>query len=280
MSLIASHAGMIAAGGSGLWTALNLSAPPKILADNESGATNDGSGYCSTWSDRSGNGYDFTSSGSGARPLIVASGLNGLRTLRFDGSNDVMNQTSTGARSLFTSATQGWMFAIYKRQLTTSKINCILQYYTTAGNGRFAAYSGGNVTGYYNSPSIVMRRLDADSAGVLRSATSIGTAWTATLFVEDWSTGAGKIYTNGNAAESATLTSTGATSSTVATYVYLGCESGSTFSDNEIALIIVGAGSLPSSTEIDKLFGCYMWRFGLQANLPTGHAYKSAAPTI
>jgi hypothetical protein len=43
----------------------------------------------STWSDRSGNGYDATGSGS-ARPTFEANEQGGCPTVRFDGSNDTL----------------------------------------------------------------------------------------------------------------------------------------------------------------------------------------------
>jgi hypothetical protein len=50
-----------------------------------------------TWADQSGNGYDATQGGSAARPTYIASGLNGLPVVRFDGTDDVM---SLGASAL------------------------------------------------------------------------------------------------------------------------------------------------------------------------------------
>jgi hypothetical protein len=51
----------------------------------------------STWADQSGNGYDATQSTTAARPTYIASGLNGLPVVRFDGTDD---QMALGASAL------------------------------------------------------------------------------------------------------------------------------------------------------------------------------------
>ena len=47
-----------------------------------------------TWLDQSGNGYNFSSSGSTQRPLWRETSLNGLSGVEFDGSNDRMIRTT------------------------------------------------------------------------------------------------------------------------------------------------------------------------------------------
>jgi hypothetical protein len=47
----------------------------------------------------------------------------------------------------------------------------------------------------------------------------------------------------------------------------------------DIAYLIVFAGA-PSLADTQKLEGWAAWKYGLQANLPGGHPYKSAAPTL
>ena len=51
----------------------------------------------STWSDQSGNGNDVTQGTAGNQPAYVASGLNSLPVVRFDGSNDLLTGPATNA---------------------------------------------------------------------------------------------------------------------------------------------------------------------------------------
>jgi collagen type I/II/III/V/XI/XXIV/XXVII alpha len=45
-----------------------------------------------------------------------------------------------------------------------------------------------------------------------------------------------------------------------------------------ISEVVIVTGAI-SSADIDRVNGYLAWKYGLQGNLPTGHAYKSAAPT-
>lgn len=56
----------------------------------DSGVTYDGSNYVSSWADQSGQGHDATQSTDGLKPLYVASAVNTLPGIRFDGSNDYL----------------------------------------------------------------------------------------------------------------------------------------------------------------------------------------------
>lgn len=77
-----------------LFTASTTYLPPtnglQLWVKADGNLTKDGSNLVSTWSDESGNGNNATASGT-ARPLYVASALNGKPVLRFDGSDDRMS---------------------------------------------------------------------------------------------------------------------------------------------------------------------------------------------
>ncbi|MCY1311367.1 hypothetical protein D9M70_616580 [compost metagenome] len=49
--------------------------------------------------------------------------------------------------------------------------------------------------------------------------------------------------------------------------------------DVDIAAV-VASNVVPSSDDIDKLFGWAAYKFGLQSSLPGGHPYKSSPPTV
>lgn len=57
-------------------------------------------GYVVTWYDQSGNGRNATQATAGSQPAYVASGVNSLPTLQFDGSADYMETSVTVATHL------------------------------------------------------------------------------------------------------------------------------------------------------------------------------------
>lgn len=276
MSAVLGHHGLLFAGDA--WSPADLATPPKFWLDEVSAVIN-ASGAASQWNDRSGNGAHFSNSTANQRPTINATGLNGKRTLSFDGVNDNLQNNDSAVRGWFSSVSSGWGLTVVRRTASTSKVSTIFKSSTGTGTGRFAFYSGANVAGYETAGSLVMRRQDADSAGVLRSSTSYGTSWAILYFEANWSAGTGRIITNGGAPQSSSLTSAGNTAAALSSIpVYIGTEATGNFGDNEMFLLIGGAGGLPDSTEIDKLFGWAAWKAGLAANLPPGHPYKDSPP--
>jgi hypothetical protein len=90
-------------------------------------------------------------------------------------------------------------------------------------------------------------------------------------------TGASAIYVDGKAtAATASLqplnTPSGATA-------YIGAGSSGDWWKNPIEELILWAGIL-SDSDRQKLMGYYAWRWNLVGQLPSGHAYKTAAPTV
>ncbi len=69
------------------------------------------------WSDQSGNGYDATQSTTAARPTYIASGLNGLPVVRFDGTDDHLG-LSGGALGLLKNVAGATIFVAVKYSAT------------------------------------------------------------------------------------------------------------------------------------------------------------------
>jgi hypothetical protein len=67
-----------------------------------------------TWSDQSGNGYDATQSTTAARPTYIASGLNGLPVVRFDGTDDTLSVPSSTATFKFLHSDVSTVFIVAK----------------------------------------------------------------------------------------------------------------------------------------------------------------------
>jgi len=66
------------------------------------------------WSDQSGNGYDATQSTTAARPTYIASGLNGLPVVRFDGTDDRLSIPSSTATFKFLHSDVSTVFIVAK----------------------------------------------------------------------------------------------------------------------------------------------------------------------
>jgi len=78
------------------WTPRMLPAGTlKLWLRADLGVTNDGSGYCSVWSDQSGNGYSFTQVTPSSRPAITT--YNGVPCLSFDGTDDSMGSADAAS---------------------------------------------------------------------------------------------------------------------------------------------------------------------------------------
>lgn len=252
---------LIASGAAVPWDPSVLS--PQIWLDDSSPITDVG-GSASAWGNKGTASGSFTQNTAARRPLIVASGLNGRRTVRFDGADDFLSSTESPIRTVFAGASAAWLFAVVKRAATTSKISAILDARTGGGTAsRFACYSGADVSGYENAGTLVARRLDADAAGVLRSPASVTSSWSMLYFSMEWSSGIGSISANGGALDSASLTSSGLSAASLPASVYVGSAATSYYSDNEVAALVSGSGVLPSSENVSRLFQWARDRFGL-----------------
>lgn len=259
---------MMAVGGVSGWTPASLTVPPKIWLNDSSNVTDAGAGACSAWDDISGNGYHFTQAAS-TRPLIVSGGLNGRRTIRFDGTEDFLGCAVSGALDVFRNVGAGWMFCVVKKMALdgspTDRTIFMAPTNTGVNTTRFQATIGNAVSA--NKPRLAARRLDADSAGTLVATNAVDTNWHSFLFRMDWTNGDGYIAIDGAAdVQNLSITSSGSTSNTASlTRLAIGSASGGTltFADIELAEIIIGSGSLPSAGEITELFSYADSRWGL-----------------
>lgn len=274
----------IAAPVSGLWSPLSLTVPPAILLDHLSTMTNNGT-TVSAWSDRSGNARNAASVGA-PNPFYNAADLNGYPALRADGGTtggsggQYLQPGGTGTGSLYASASQGWLFAVYKLDGTSSTQFRAAAYAETGtlGLARFGLFTDGS-TGA-GKPSMRVRRLDADSAAALVGPTALNDGnYHMVLAWMNWGTREGRLYVDGNSPTTNTaLTTAGSTSSTSSNVIAVvgGVSNVTTINGREVAALF--GTTLPSDVEVDKIFGYYANQLGLTGNLPVGHPYKSSPP--
>jgi hypothetical protein len=269
------------------WTPASLS--PFVWLNDQSTVTDAGSGRCSQWSDRSGAARHFVQSNSTYRPLIIASGLNGRRTIRFEtsGGGNVLANNDSGVREIFTNQSGGWVAAVFRRQTTDggATSRSLFSVTTNAGAARLVASAAQSTA---NTPALTARRLDADSAAILNAASTVTTSFRMVLWYMDWSSGVGRVYIDGElSAQNTSLTSSGSSQNNISIRPVMlgGYPAGSggfelppqNPSDSEVAELIAGRG-VPGGADIDRIFGYLAHRWGLTDNLDAGHPYKSSPP--
>lgn len=282
-------AGAVGAVGPALWTPLNLSAPPKIYFDDRSAITVE-SGGVSQWTDRSGNGYNAIQTGSARRPIIIENATGGRRCLRFDGVDDCLVVSGTGA-DVFRNTGAGWSLTVTRKRtaLTPSGSACLI--YANASSSASETNRFNIISARASTPGIgafASRRLLSDSTAILGRTSSDTGNWVTRMDSSDWINGVAQTRVNGSidSTNSTTMTK-GVTSNVACPGIYVSSAGNggfignpNSFSDADFACLIIGSGSLPTATEIDKLFGWSAWHFGLQGSLPAGHPYKSAPPYL
>lgn len=269
-------------GGSSAWDPTQLSNPAAFICDHLSSRTDDGAGLCTQWNDRSGNGNHFVQAGvSSVRPTIVTAdtGVNNLPTLEFDGTADFMQNTATVTAMLRNSGSF-WAFILYRNLTSSAAARNLLSASTpTAAAVRWAAQA--SRSGQTDKPTLGVRRLDADSFASVSAATAISTSYGGALFRMDYTNGDGFVDVNGTQADASntSLTSTGSTSNTASSVnIVLASDSPLTNYANCRMMAAVGGQTLPTSADIDRLFGYYFHAAGIAALLPALHPYKTNPP--
>jgi hypothetical protein len=188
------------------------------------------------WSDQSGNGYDATQGTSAARPTYIASGLNGLPVVRFDGTDD---RLALGASAL------GIL-----RNVAGATVFIAVKYSSTTGNfPSFYASTNGAITSVRLSirtsttPTyqISGRRLDANSVETISSnqATSTSSVIIHTARA-DYQNTLMQQYINGTLdGQKTDFQTAGNTSDTDSIGILIGNNGASVFLNGDIAEIIL-----------------------------------------
>lgn len=267
-----------------LWTPTSLSNPPKIWL-NELSSYTEVSGHTTDWWDYSGPTSHFTQTTTAQRPTGNASGINGMRTVTADGVDDRLVATAATDMDIFRNVTGYWIFAILKKTAldgSNTTRSLFMAATNTPGTSRFAAMLGFSGESK-NKWQLRVRRADGDTVGILVDSSEIADTSAHLLGgTVEFSTRTGKLYRDTvEVASSTTLTSAGSNSSNTGGADFLGLFSQSNntgWADIELAEIIIGTGSIPSSNERAKIEGYLAWRWGQQSLLPGGHTYASEPP--
>lgn len=219
-----------------------------------------------TLKDKSGNGRDVSSSGGGAATTTI----NGLRALVLDGSFNTVFGTPGSALIYSTDLCYAAVIAVAASQ--TGSYARMLSF------GQSSEYGGDyNTNGYLDVSTGGSGSTLAETNGNYANGTSLST----TPQVLD------AVFTGVN--NTITVDQNGTQSGSAGVnynfYVYskymwlFGAQSGYTYVTGTGGEVIVGASRWTGDT-LARVQGYLAWKWGTQASLPAGHAYKNAAPTV
>lgn len=271
------------------WTPLNMESAPPIYLDASSSVVAEAGGFVSSISNLGsyGSAGDFSQSTEARKPTVLSGELNAEPVIRFDGSDDLLSCGSASALAIFRNVPAAWVFSVYKKRSTDASPTSRYLVFSARQIAavRFGLLVGTSAASNANKPAFFAQRLDAETAAALRSP-NVRVGSYLMLFAHiNYSTRAGVIYENGSqsASNAALTTSAGNTSDTssVATHpLSVGAfPDGSVAADVDLAAVVIGNTNL-SASDREKLEGWAAHKWGLTANLPAGHPYKTTAPTI
>jgi hypothetical protein len=213
-----------------------------------------------TWADQSGNGYDATQGSTAARPTFIASGLNGLPVVRFDGTDDSL-ALGASALGMLRNVAGATVFLVVKYSNTTgaNRTSFFLSNGTSATSARIQIRT--TTTPRYQ---VSGRRLDADSSQNVASnqATSTTNFVVQSAFFNYQNTLLQQYINGAKDGEKTDFQTAGNTSNTDSAAINIGTDS-SSFLNGDIAEIIVYNRALNTS-ELAQVHRYLARKWGIQ----------------
>jgi hypothetical protein len=233
------------------------------------------SGAVSQWNDKSGNGRHATQGTSGYRPAYTSAAINSKNVVTFDGTDDLLGFSALSFTNNISALS--FVFVAKTSDQATGSYKAMFQLDTNTGADR--------ATVYIRNSTIETggRRLDADSY----QFQSVGTVTTASFIstsVFNYSSANLGVNLNGDSVTSGTFQTAGNTSATNSSSISIGSSSSDSFTpdagqsfNGQIAEFIAVPSALDTFTR-QKLEGYLAHKWGLGANLPNDHPYKTVGP--
>jgi len=248
--------------GAAAWTPASLGADLALWldADDASTITLNGSNV-SQWDDKSGNTRHATQATAADQPTYTLSGLNGKPVLTF--SSDTLTINTSGIPqpyNIFLLGRSNTNFVPFFLDGTTSANRVMMGHNPNAtgdigrafigsGSTFFLAPSGSSFA--YNAPGILGGEYNGTNSQMFANGSTVA---------------------NGNAGSTAIQ-------SLLLGNRYVTASGGATFLNGYIGEFLVVSSTL-STADRQKLEGYLAHKWGLTANLPAGHPYKSTPPTV
>lgn len=260
------------------WTPASLVVPPKIWLDDSS-EMELASGVVASWKSKGSIGAAFAQANASRRPSVVSDSHLGRQIVRFDGVDDCLLAPAS-ALSMFRAVGAAWLFALYKKRGADSAPKERLLLYASGASSpnRFTVGIGGNSSLQENTPYLATRRVESASTAGLRAPQQSHGVWSLLSAKMHWSSGQASLQINGSVVASNTsLTTAGNTPNTNSQEIGVGGTNGG-WPDMDLAVMIVGAGSMPDAAEFARLEGWAAHRYGVTDLLPADHPYKTEVP--
>ena len=273
-------------GGGGSWDPSQLSSVAAWYdADAITGLSNNDP--VSTWADASGNGYNLTQT-STKRPTYKTSTLNGLPVIEFDGTDDYLAASTAADWTFLHDSTGSSLFVVLKAGTsanpnaayaalgthsgTTTDVGINLLYddrSSLSRNDRMVSLVNNGSGSFFVLNVSSDDAFDANTYGLVSVVSD-----PANTTLADRSS----IYVNGGTAITNNSTS-GSLSTSNPTYaLHVGSQgNGNSKLLGGIAEVVI-CDAVLTSTDREKLEGYLAHKWGLTANLPVSHPYKSSAP--
>ena len=227
-------------------------------ASDSTTLTDAGSGHCSQWNDKSSNANHVTQATDAQRPVITASGINGLTTLTFTAASTQFFEklTLTGMPNL------------------TTGISCgVMMKSLSANNHALWDISATTLTNSTAFLSQLANTIQLRSQNANASSKAFTDTTSAHIFSGSISTALRDVYVDG---VQGTPNST-SQSSLASTNLRIGCLFQNTEPmSGQIAEVVLFSGA--SSTERQKVEGYLAWKWGTVSSLSGGHPYKLVPP--
>jgi hypothetical protein len=271
----------------GLWSPANITTALWLDAADASTVT-ESSGLVGQVNDKSGNGRNFTAS-SGARPTYSANTLNSRAVFTFNGSQ-WLTSTNTASTWNFLHNTNGSTVIAVWKSGNNSNPNAA---YALCGTNAGSASNRGSIL-FYDDRTASSRNnrivglVTASAGNTVISNVSTDDAMPANTPVIVYHGGdpgnataanRSSLQVNGGSAIATNTNTATATSSDATFTLQLGADGNNTASLTGYVAEFIVLTSVASTEIRQKLEGYLAHKWGLTANLPNDHPYKTVGPT-
>ncbi len=224
------------------------------------------SGLVDQWRDKSGNAR-HASGTTTARPTYASVTLNGKNTLTFDGTDDRLVTSGVSLHTGLYSA-----FAVARAATANSVLIICSQDRSTSNPDRNGQYIRTN--------SATPESVAFNNAGSAFTATASSTVTNWNSYSAIRESALITLYANGNAGTGTAITGTATSNSNPMTIGARESNAGTfnNFWSGDMAEVIF-LGSVATTDTRQRVEGYLAHKWGLTANLPAGHPYKTVGPT-